>query len=134
MAVKTFSPPNFPPAKGYANGALGWGRSMLAVAGQIAWDADGRIVSDDFAAQFEQALANVLAVVRAAGLAPRDVLQVRIYLTDKREYLAVTKEVGAAWRKHMGRHYPAMALVQVAALLEDRAKVEIEALCVKAQA
>jgi len=132
MAVRTFQPPNFPPPRGYANGALGSGRSMLAVAGQIAWDADGRIVSDDFAAQFDRALANVVAVVRAGGLGPADVLQVRIYVTDKKEYLAATKEVGAAWRRHMGRHYPAMALVQVAALLEDRAKVEIEALCVKA--
>jgi enamine deaminase RidA (YjgF/YER057c/UK114 family) len=132
MAVRTFQPHGFPAAKGYSNGALGWGRSMLAVAGQIAWDENARIVSDDFAAQFDQALANVVAVVRAGGLKPEDILQMRIYVTDKKEYLAAAKAVGAAWRKHMGRHYPAMALVQVAALLEDRAKVEIEALCVKA--
>jgi enamine deaminase RidA (YjgF/YER057c/UK114 family) len=134
MAVKTFSPPHFPPARGYSNGARGWGRELLAVAGQIAWDANGKIVSDDFAAQFDQTLANVVAVVRAGGLTPSDVLQMRIYVTDKKEYMAAAKTVGAAWRKHMGRHYPAMALVQVAALLEEGAKVEIEALCVKANA
>src|SRR5579884_1262320 len=134
MSVKTFQPMNFPPARGYSNGALGFGRCVLAVAGQIAWNSDGKIVSDDFAVQFDQALSNVVAVVRAGGLLPTDVLQMRIYVTDKKEYAARAKDVGAAWRKHMGRHYPAMALVQVADLLEDGAKVEIEALCVKAMA
>ena len=131
MAVRTFQPHGFPAAKGYSNGALGWGRSMLAVAGQIAWDENARIVSDDFAAQFEQALANVVAVVRAGGLVPEDVLQMRIYVTDKKEYAARRREVGVAWRRHMGRHYPAMVLVEVAGLLDDGAKVEIEALAVR---
>jgi enamine deaminase RidA (YjgF/YER057c/UK114 family) len=130
MAARTLAPIGLFPGRGYSNGARAGG--VLAVAGQVGWDQSGRIVSDDFAAQFEQALANVVAVVRAGGLSPADVVQMRIYVTDKGEYLAATKAVGAAWRRHMGRHYPAMALVQVAALLEDAAKVEIEALCVKA--
>jgi enamine deaminase RidA (YjgF/YER057c/UK114 family) len=126
MSPRTIQPPGWPPPRGYSNGMLAGG--LLAVAGQIGWDASGRLVSDDFAAQFEQALGNVVAVVRAAGLLPADVIQMRIYLTDRDEYRACVRAIGAAWRRHMGRHYPAMALVQVAALLEEGAKVEIEAL------
>jgi len=132
MAIRTFQPPAFPPPRGYSNGAQGFGRELIAVAGQIGWDASGRIVSDDFAAQFEQALANVVAVVRAGGAHPHDVLSMRIYVTDKKEYLAQSTQIGMAWRRHMGRHYPPMSLVQVAGLVEDGAKVEIEALAVKA--
>ncbi|HJZ85110.1 MAG TPA: RidA family protein [Polyangia bacterium] len=128
MSVRTINPLGLAPGRGYANGAQAGG--IVAIAGQIGWDQAGRMVSDDMAAQFEQALANVVAVVRSAGLGPSDVLQMRIYVTDKREYAARSKDIGAAWRRHMGRHYPAMALVQVAALLEDAAKVEIEALAV----
>src|SRR5205085_10324065 len=108
-------------------GVLVEGGRLLFVAGQIAWDAAQRIVSDDFAEQFAQALGNVLAVVRAAGGAATSIAQLRVYVTDKRADTASLQLVGAAYRELMGRHYPAMALVEVAALVEDLAQVEIEA-------
>lgn len=101
---------------------------LLAVAGMIGWDAQEHLVSDEFVPQFRQALANVCDVVRAAGGQPQHILSLTIYVTDKREYIAGLREVGEAYRALLGRHYPAMALVQVTALLEDRAKVEIQAL------
>jgi enamine deaminase RidA (YjgF/YER057c/UK114 family) len=113
--------------RGYSNGMVGTG-SLLAIAGQIAWDPECNIVSDDLAAQFRQCLSNVLDVVRAAGGGPNDVVSLTIYVVDKHRYIAATKEIGAAWRELFGRHYPAMALVQVTALLEDRAQVEISGL------
>lgn len=100
----------------------------MALAGQIAWDSNSNIVGDDFATQFAQALKNVLAVVREAGGTPSDVISLRIYVTDKKLYLAQLKEVGSAYRALFGRHYPAMALLEVKGLLEDAALVEIEAL------
>jgi enamine deaminase RidA (YjgF/YER057c/UK114 family) len=102
------------------------GARLLFIAGQIAWDERQRIISADFAEQFERALANLLTVVREAGGTPADVARLVIYVTDKREYLASLKEVGRRWRSLMGTHYPAMALVEVKGLLEDDAKVEIE--------
>ncbi len=115
--------------KGYANGIEVRGASAFVfVAGQIAWDAEQQLVGHgDFVAQFKQALANVAAVVRAAGAEPQHVARLTIYVTDKRLYLGALREVGAAYREVFGRHYPAMALVQVADLLEDGALVEIEA-------
>jgi enamine deaminase RidA (YjgF/YER057c/UK114 family) len=98
------------------------------VAGQIAWDAEQRLVSADFAAQFRQALANVVAVVRAAGGEPNDLMSLTIYVVDKQAYMARVKELGAIWKELIGRHYPAMALVEVADLLEEGAQVEIQAL------
>lgn len=115
--------------RGYSNGVAARGE-LLAIAGMIGWDAEERLVSLDFVPQFRQALSNVVAVVRAAGGGPEDVVSLTVYVTDKREYLAELAAVGAAYREVMGRHYPAMALVQVAALLEDRAKVEIQGLAV----
>lgn len=114
---------------GYSNGyRLG---NVLFVAGQIAWDAEQRLVGvGDFGAQFAQALANVRAVLDAGGVAPERVGRVTVYVTDKRAYLAALPAVGAAWRASFGRHYPAMALVQVADLLEEGAMVEIEATAV----
>ncbi len=103
---------------------------LLAIAGEIGWDEREQIVSDEFAAQFRQALANVVAVVEAAGGRPQDLISLTVYVTDKHEYIAALPEVGQAWRELIGKHYPAMALVQVAALLEDRAKVEIQGLAV----
>jgi enamine deaminase RidA (YjgF/YER057c/UK114 family) len=108
---------------------LGGGR-MLFVAGQIGWDAESRIVSDDFAAQFAQALDNVLDVVREAGGAPEHIGRFTIFVTDKKTYLAAAKAVGVAYRERMGKHYPAMSLVEVADLLEEGALVEIEATAV----
>jgi enamine deaminase RidA (YjgF/YER057c/UK114 family) len=120
-------PPGWPRPRGYSNGMAGRGE-LLAVAGMIGWDAQEKIVSDEFVAQFRQALANVRDVVVAAGGRAEHILSLTIYVTDKREYVAGLAEVGQAYRALLGRHYPAMALVEVKALLEDRAKVEIQAL------
>jgi len=117
--------------RGYANGVIAPpGGRLLFVAGQIAWDERQQIVSADFVEQFERALANVLAVVRAAGGGPEQVARLVVYVTDKREYQARSADVGARWRALMGRHYPAMSLVEVKSLLEDDAQVEIEATAV----
>jgi enamine deaminase RidA (YjgF/YER057c/UK114 family) len=104
------------------------GTRLLFVAGQIAWDADQVLVGrGDFAAQFRQALTNVLAVVHAAGGEPARLASVTVYVTDKQQYLASTPALGTIWRELVGRHYPAMALVEVAGLLEKDALVEIQA-------
>ena len=103
---------------------------ILAIAGMIGWDEREQLVSDEFAPQFRQALSNVLAVVVAAGGRPEHVISLTVYVTDKREYIADLGGVGAAYRALMGRHFPAMALVEVAALLEPRARVEIQGLAV----
>lgn len=114
--------------KGYANGMLApAGDRVLFVAGQIGWDAEERLVSDRFAAQFAQALENVVAVVRAAGGGPEHLGRLTIYVADKAEYVAALKEVGEVYRRVIGRHFPAMSLVEVKALLEPGARVEIEA-------
>jgi enamine deaminase RidA (YjgF/YER057c/UK114 family) len=106
------------------------GARLLFIAGQIGWDEEQRLVSDDFVEQFDRALRNVLAVVLEAGGAPGGVARLVVYVTDKREYAARTREIGERWRALMGRHYPAMALVEVKGLLEDGAKVEIEGVAV----
>jgi enamine deaminase RidA (YjgF/YER057c/UK114 family) len=116
--------------RGYSNGVLFEGGSILFVAGQIGWDRESRIVSDGFAEQFAQALANVLAVVRQAGGGPESVGRLLIFVTDKDEYSSSRRDVGAAYRQLMGKHFPAMTLVEVSNLLEPLAKVEIEALAV----
>lgn len=117
--------------RGYSNGMLApAGGRLLFVAGQVAWDEEQRIVSPDFAAQFHQALANVVAVVVEAGGSAGDLAQLTLYVTDKAEYVAALKAVGEGYRALMGRHYPAMALVEVAGLLEPGAKVEIAAVAV----
>ena len=118
--------PGWPAPRGYANGMVGVGRT-LCVAGQVGWDAQGVFHSDDLIAQFDQALANVVAVVTAAGGAATDIASMTIYVTDIAGYRARLKELGPVWRARMGKHFPAMALVQVAALLEEGALVEIEA-------
>ena len=111
---------------GYSHGMAAQG-THLFVAGQVGWDAAAKIVSGGFVAQFEQALANVMAVVAEAGGEPRHVTRLRIYVTDLEAYRRSLAEVGAAYRRRMGRHFPAMALLQVAGLLESGALVEIEA-------
>jgi len=114
--------------RGYSNGMLApEGGRMLCVAGQIAWDSDQRIVSDRFAEQFRQALGNVVAVVREAGGGPEHILRLTMYVVDRHEYVEQLSEVGEAYRTLMERSYPAMALVEISALLEPGAKVEIEA-------
>ena len=111
---------------GFSHGMKGSG-DIVFVAGQIGWNREGRMVSDDLALQFAQALENVLDVVWAAGGSPSSVARMTVYVTDKADYLRKRKAIGEAWRKRMGKHYPAMALVEVKALVEDDAKVEIEA-------
>jgi enamine deaminase RidA (YjgF/YER057c/UK114 family) len=122
-------PKNWTPAKGFANGVAAEGRLVL-VAGQIGWNAQQRLESDDFVAQVEQALANIVAVLAEADAGPEHLVRLTWYVTDKREYLSRLGEVGEVYRRVIGRHFPAMTLVQVAALLEERAKVEIEATAV----
>ncbi len=123
------NPPRLGSPRGYSHGMLAPpGSRTLCIAGQIAWNSREEIVSDHFHEQFGQALANVLAVLEEAGGLPEHLLQLTIYVTDKSLYLAQLKEVGATWRSLVGRHYPAMALVEVKGLLEPRALVEIQAL------
>jgi enamine deaminase RidA (YjgF/YER057c/UK114 family) len=121
--------PGWPRPKGYANGVVGAGR-VLFVAGQVGWDAGGRFASDELAAQFGQALANVLAVVRAAGGGPEHVASMTVYVTDILAYRASLPAIGLAWRAQMGKVFPAMALVAVSALVEPEAVVEIQAYAV----
>jgi enamine deaminase RidA (YjgF/YER057c/UK114 family) len=130
MSLEPVDPEGWQPPKGYSNGMLApAGARLLFVAGQVAWDAEARIVGPgDFAAQFRQALENVVAVVRTAGGEPGHLGQLTIFVTDKRQYVAALRELGATWREVVGRHYPAMALVEVAGLLEEGALVEIQAL------
>ena len=128
MGLKVINPAELGRPRGYANGLLTPpGVRLLFVAGQIGWDGQQRLVGEDFVEQFDRALRNVLAVVREAGGAPGSVARMVVYVTDKREYAARASEVGERWRALMGRHFPAMALVEVSGLLEDGAKVEIEA-------
>jgi enamine deaminase RidA (YjgF/YER057c/UK114 family) len=112
--------------RGYANGMVGEGR-WVHVGGQIGWRADQRFATDDFVEQFAQALDNVVAVVVAAGGHADAIAAMTVYVTDVAEYRARAGELGPVWRARLGRHYPAMALVAVAALVEPRAKVEIQA-------
>ena len=100
------------------------------MAGQIGWNSEQEFESDDFVVQVRQALANIVAVLAEAGAGPEHIMRLTWYVTDKNEYLARLDEVGQAYRDVLGRHFPAMTLVQVAALVEDRAKVEIEATAV----
>ena len=131
MSFTTINPKSLGRPRGYSNGLLTVPNvRLLFVAGQIAWDELQEIVSPDFVEQFDRALRNVLAVVREAGGAPTGVAQLTIYVTDKEEYRARTGEIGERWQALMGRHYPAMALVEVKSLLEDGAKVEIEGIAV----
>jgi enamine deaminase RidA (YjgF/YER057c/UK114 family) len=123
--LRAVNPPGWPQPKGYANAVTGRGR-LVFVAGQIGWTADEKFTTDDFVGQFEQALRNTVAVLAAAGAGPAHIARMTWYVTDKREYLDRLPEIGRAWRAIIGRHFPAMALVQVVGLVEDRAKIEIE--------
>ncbi|WP_300034869.1 RidA family protein [uncultured Roseobacter sp.] len=126
MAHKIIHPDGWKPAKGYANGVLS-DSGTLYVGGQIGWTAQQVFEVHDFIGQMRQALSNIRAVVEAAGGAPGDITRLTWYVTDKKEYLAAQAEVGAAYREVMGRHFPAMTMVVVAGLIEDEARVEIEA-------
>ena len=123
--MKILQPPGWAPPRGYANGVAAGGTSIF-VAGQIGWNAEGRFDSDDLVDQVRQALANVRAVLAEAGAEPHHIVRMTWYLTDKREYLARGREIGAVYRELIGHYGVAMSALQVAALMEDRAKVEIE--------
>jgi enamine deaminase RidA (YjgF/YER057c/UK114 family) len=122
-------PPGWPRPRGYANGVVAEGRQVF-IAGMIGWDAQGRFAGDDFASQARQALANIVAVLREAGGRPEHIVRMTWYVVDKREYLGAGREVGEAFRELIGCYDAAMTAVQVTALIEDRARVEIEATAV----
>ena len=127
--MKFLHPPGWAPAKGYANGVAARG-TLVCVGGQIGWNAAQQFESDDFIEQTAQALANVVAVLREAGAGPEHIVRMTWYVTDRAEYLRRQRELGQAYRVHIGRHFPAMSCVEVSALMEARAKVEIEATAV----
>src|SRR5436190_18403146 len=127
--MQLLHPGNWAPTRGFSNGIAAEGRQVF-VAGQVGWNARQEIVSDDFVAQVEQALQNIVDILAEAEARPEDLVRLTWYITDKREYLARSNEVGQVYRRVIGRHFPAMTLVQVVALVEDRAKVEIEATAV----
>ena len=132
MSKNTFQflqPKNWLPPKGYSNGVAAEGRQVF-VAGQIGWSERGELVSDDFVAQTERALANIVQVLAEAGGEPRHLTRLTWFVTDKPAYVARQREIGEAYRRVIGRHFPAMSLIVVAGLLEPGAKVEIEATAV----
>lgn len=122
-------PADWKPAQGYANAVIAEGRTMF-LAGQIGWNADQMFETDDFVGQVEQALRNVLTLLEDAGGSPAHLVRLTWFVTDRRDYLDRQKEIGTAYRSVIGRNFPAMSVVEVNALLEDRAKVEIEATAV----
>jgi len=126
-------PPGWARARGYSNGIAAHGRSVH-VSGMIGWDGQCQFHTDDFAGQVRQALQNVVDVLAEAGAKPEHIVRMTWYVVDKKEYLAASKEVGQAYRDIIGRHYPAMTAVQVAGLIEDRARVEIEVTAIVEQA
>jgi enamine deaminase RidA (YjgF/YER057c/UK114 family) len=125
MPHQALLPEGWKRPKGYANGVAARGRQIF-VAGMVGWDEHERFPGSDFAAQARQALANVVAVLHAGGAKPQHITRMTWYVTDKREYLAAAREIGAAFRELIGHYDIAMSAVQVVALMEDRAKVEIE--------
>ncbi|HEX4622763.1 MAG TPA: RidA family protein [Myxococcaceae bacterium] len=131
MTSRAIQPLGWARPRGYSNGIAASG-TLIFVAGQIGWEprSSKPKLGKTFAAQFDQALANVVAVVREAGGIPSDLVRVTVYVTRKAEYVSQLKQVGEAWRRRIGRHYPAMTLVEVKGLLEPGAKVEIEATAV----
>jgi len=131
MSFKLINPESLGAPRGYSNGVLTEaGGRLLFIAGQVAWDRQQRIVSTGLVEQFDRALANVITVVTEAGGRPEQIARLIIYVTDKREYRSRMKEIGERYRARMGKHFPAMVLVEVKGLLEDDAKIEIEGVAV----
>lgn len=128
--MKTLLPDGWPRPSGYSNGISVEAGRLIFVAGIVGWDENGVFQSDDLVEQFRQVLLNTRAVMAEDGAGPEHVVRMTWYITNKREYLSRLREIGAAYRDIMGRNYPAMACVEVSALMEDRAKVEIETTCV----
>jgi enamine deaminase RidA (YjgF/YER057c/UK114 family) len=131
--IEILQPPGWPRPRGYSNGIAAQGRQVF-VSGMIGWNAQGEFDSDGFVDQARQALLNVVAVLREAGARPEHIVRMTWYVVDKREYLAAGRQLGAAYREVIGEHYPAMTAVEVRALVEDRARVEIEVTAVVAEA
>ena len=123
--MRTLQPPEWAPPRGYANGIAARG-TLVFVGGQVGWDAQQRFASDDFVAQARQALDNVVAILREANARPEHIVRMTWYVVDSAEYLANLRALGQAYREVVGRHYPAMTAVEVTALMESRARVEIE--------
>jgi len=123
--MKILQPPDWTPPKGYANGIAARGTTVF-VGGQIGWNGQQQFESGDFVAQARQALMNVVAILAEAGAGPEHITRMTWYVTDKLEYVASYRALGAAYREVIGRNFPAMTAVQVTALIEDQAKVEIE--------
>ena len=131
MPFRLINPESLGAPHGYSNGVLTEaGGRLLFIAGQVAWDQQQQLVAGDLVGQFDRALANVITVVTEAGGRTEQIARLVIYVTDKDEYRVHMKEIGERYRARMGKHFPAMVLVEVAGLLEDRAKVEIEAVAV----
>ncbi len=131
MSLKFINPAALGPPRGYSNGVMTEpGPRLLFIAGQVGWNEQQRITSADFVEQFDRALANVVAVVTEAGGRPEQIARLVIYVTDKKEYQLQTRELGERYRTHLGKHFPAMVLVEVKGLLDDAAKVEIEGIAV----
>ena len=132
MGNRTVLPEGWHRPKGYSNAVIAQGHQIY-VAGQVGWDSEERFNSDDIAEQAEQALRNVVAVLEAAGARPEHIVRMTWYVTDKAAYIAGLKEIGQAYREIIGRNFPAMTAVEVTALVEDRAKVEVECTAVVAE-
>lgn len=128
--MQVLQPPGWARPKGYSNGIAARGGKLVFIAGQVGWSGDGHWHEAGFGGQFRQALANLLAVLAEAGGKPEHLVRLTWYVIDKQEYLGALSEVGAAYRELIGRHYPAMTVVQVSGLAEDRARLEIEATAV----
>jgi enamine deaminase RidA (YjgF/YER057c/UK114 family) len=125
MKHQQLQPAGWPRPKGYSNGIAASGR-MVFTAGVVGWNDEEKFAAKDLAGQFRQALINTKAILAEGGAEPADIVRMTCYVTDKKEYLAGAKEIGAAWRDILGKVFPCMALVEVAALVEDEAKIEIE--------
>ena len=123
--MKILQPPSWARPKGFSNGVAAKGE-MIFVSGTVGWDAEGKFVSNEFVGQARQALKNIVEILAEAKAKPEHITRMTWYVVDKKEYLAASKELGAVYREIIGRHYPAMTAVQVTALIEDQAKVEIE--------
>ncbi len=128
-ALRMVNPEGWARPKGYSNGVVGRG-ALMFVAGQVGWNAEERFESDDFVAQARQALKNTVAVLAAAGAKPEHIARMTWYVLDKKEYVARVAEIGMAYRDTIGRHFPAITLVEVTALVADRAKIEIESMAI----
>ena len=127
--MEILQPAGWPRPKGYSNGIIAEGR-VIFLAGQVGWNEDEVVVSDNFTEQVEQALKNIVAILAEAGAGPQNVTRMTWFVTDKQQYLDQAREVGEAYRRVMGRHFPVMSLIEIKGLIEEGAKVEIEATAV----